>query len=119
MGKGKGKQGKGKGNGKNKNKGKGEQHGNKGKKGFHEMEGHDDTQDTQTIQDFTEWTDKSWDHSDNWMARTCGQTIGAQICGLTLHGNKRTDSWHRRNLIQRTEAAFQFRWTVDVRVVSW
>ena len=46
------------------------------------------------------------------MTQTGGQTIGAQICGLTLHGYKRHDSCHRRNLlnnspIQHTEAAFQ------------
>ena len=46
------------------------------------------------------------------MTQTGGQTIGAQICGLILHGNKRHDSWHRRNLLKnsptkRTEAAFQ------------
>ena len=55
----------GKGKGKNKNKGKGEHHGKKGKKGFHEMEGHDDTQDAQTSQDYTAWTGTSWDHADN------------------------------------------------------
>ena len=46
------------------------------------------------------------------MTQTGGQTIGAQICGLTLHGYKRHYSCHRRNLlnnspIQHTEAAFQ------------
>ena len=42
-GKGKGKPGKGK--GKSKSKTKGEQHDKKGKKGFHEMEGHEDKQE--------------------------------------------------------------------------
>ena len=64
MGKGKGKPGKGK--GKNKNKGKGKHHGKNGKKGFHEMEEHDDAQDTRTGQDCTAWTDTSWDHADSW-----------------------------------------------------
>ena len=59
-------QDKGKGKGKNKNKGKGFHHGKKRKKGFHGMEEHDDTQDTPTSQDYTEWTDTSWDHSDKW-----------------------------------------------------
>ena len=45
--------------------------------------------------------------------QTGGPATGAQICGLTLHGNKRHDGCHRRNLlknspIQRTEAAFQW-----------
>ena len=52
--------------GKSKNKGKGKQHGKKRKKGFHEMEGHDDKQETQSGQENTEWTDTSWDHADNW-----------------------------------------------------
>ena len=38
---------KGKGKGKNRNKGKGKHHGKEGKNGFHEMEGHDETQDMQ------------------------------------------------------------------------
>ena len=46
------------------------------------------------------------------MTQKGGQAIGAQMCALTLHGNKRHDSWLRRHLvkhspIQRTEAAFQ------------
>ena len=46
------------------------------------------------------------------LMHTGGRAIGARLCGLTLHGNKRHDSCHRRNLlknspIQRTEAAFQ------------
>ena len=36
--------------GKGKSKGKGKQHGKKGKKGFHDMEGHEDKQKTQTGQ---------------------------------------------------------------------
>ena len=46
------------------------------------------------------------------LTQTGDRATGAQMCGLTLHGNKRHDSWHRRNLlknspIQRPEAAFQ------------
>ena len=52
--------------GKTKNKGNGKQHGKKGKKGFHEMEEHEDKQETKTIQEYTEWTHTSWDHTDNW-----------------------------------------------------
>ena len=57
-GKGKGKPRKGK--GKSKSKGKGKQHGNKG---FHELEAHEDMQETQTGQKHTEWTDTSLDHA--------------------------------------------------------
>ena len=44
--------------------------------------------------------------------QTGGRATGAMMCGLTLHGNKRHDSCHGRNLlknspIQRTGAAFQ------------
>ena len=31
------------------------------------------------------------------LTQTGGRATGAQICGLTLHGNKRHDSCHRRN----------------------
>ena len=46
------------------------------------------------------------------LMHTGGRAIGARLCGLTLLGNKRHDSCHRRNLlknspVQRTEAAFQ------------
>ena len=72
-GEGKGKQDKGKGNGKpdkgkhkSKSKGKAKQHGKKGKKCLHDMERHEDKQETPTGQEYTEWTDTSWDLADNW-----------------------------------------------------
>ena len=52
--KGKSKSKPGKGKGKNKNNGMGKHHGKKAKKGSHEMKGHDDTQDTQTGQDYAD-----------------------------------------------------------------
>ena len=36
------------------------------KKGFRNWMGTTKTQDTQTSQDNTVWTDTSWDHADNW-----------------------------------------------------
>ena len=42
------------------------QHGKKGKKGLHEMEGHDDKPETQTSQEHAGWTDTTWDHADKW-----------------------------------------------------
>ena len=30
------------------------------------MEGHEETQETQTSQEDTEWTDTSWEHADIW-----------------------------------------------------
>ena len=30
------------------------------------MEGHEDKQETQTSQEYTEWTDTSWDHAGKW-----------------------------------------------------
>ena len=48
------------------NIGKRKHHGKKGKKGSHEMEGHDDTQDAQTSHYYTAWTDTKRDHGDIW-----------------------------------------------------
>ena len=122
-GKGKGKPGKGKDT--NKNKAKGKHHGKKGKKELHEMEEHDDTQDTQTSQDYTEWT-RGGITLTTGLAQTGGQATGAQICGLTLHGNKRHDRWHRRNLLETSTIQsnarrqyFNVRCADDWRVVSW
>ena len=70
-GKGKEKRDNGKGKGKNKNKGKGKHRGKKEKKGIQDMEGHDDTQETQTGQEYTEWTDTSWDRADTWTDADC------------------------------------------------
>ena len=67
---GKGKPGTGNGERKNKNKRKGKQHGKNVKKRFHEMQGHEDTEETQTGQ-YTEWTDTSWDHSNSWTDADC------------------------------------------------
>ena len=112
-GKGKGKQDKGKGKGKNKNKGKGKHHGKKGKNEFHEMEGHDDAQDTQTGQHDTEYgRTRVGITLTTGLTQTGDRGTGAQICGLTVHGNKRHDICQRHNLlkntpIQCTEAAFQ------------
>ena len=116
-GKGKGKQDKGEGKGKpgngkskSKSKGQGKQHGKKGEKGFHEMEGHEDKQETPTGQYFTEWTDTSSDHADNW--QTGGRVTAAQICGMTLHGSKAARQMPPTQLknspIQRMEGAFQW-----------
>ena len=33
---------------------------------FLEMEEHEDKQETQTSQEYTEWTNTCWDHTDNW-----------------------------------------------------
>ena len=61
----------------------------------------------------TEWTDTSWDHADIWTDADWWITAtGAQICGPTLHGNKRPTSCHQRILFehspfQSTETAFQ------------
>ena len=52
--------------GKGKRNGKGKQHGKNGKKGCHDMEEHQDKQGTHTGQEYTEWTDTSWDHAGNW-----------------------------------------------------
>ena len=118
QGKGKCKQDKGKGKGpskgkgKGKSKGKGKHHGKKGKKGFHEMERHEDKQETRTSQDCAEWTDTSGDHADNWTDADWLSSNWSADLWADLHGNKRHHSWHRRNLvknsrIQRTEAVFQ------------
>ena len=56
----------GKGKSKSKSKRNVKHNGKKRKKGLHEMEGHEDKQETQTGQEYTEWTDTSWDHADNW-----------------------------------------------------
>ena len=64
--------------GKSKSKGKGEQHGKRGKKGFHAMERHEDKQETQTGQEYTEWTDTSW------------ITL---TTGLMQTGDRSTDLW--------------------------
>ena len=52
---------------KGKNKGNSKQHGKKGKEGCHEMEGHEDKRETQTEQEYTDWTDTSWVHADKWI----------------------------------------------------
>ena len=109
-GKSKGKHDKGKGQGKNKNKGKGKHHGKKGKNKNHEMEGHDDAQDTQTCQNDTKWTDTSWDHADNWTdADKCSSDWSTD---LWADPAREQSARHRRYLlkntpIQCTEAAFQ------------
>ena len=60
------KQKQGEAKGKIKNKGEGKHLVKKGTKGFHEMEGNAQAQDTQTTQDDTEWTDIRWNNLDNW-----------------------------------------------------
>ena len=89
-GKGKGKLGKGK--GKDKSKGNGKQHGKKGEKGFHEMEGHKDQQEAQAGQEYTEWTDTSWDHVDkwtdaDWWSSDCSTDLWADPSWSMRHGN--------------------------------
>ena len=75
----------GKGKGKSKNKGKGKQYGKKAKKGFHEMEGFEDKQETQTNHEYTEWTDTTWDHADNW-ADAANRT--ELVLSFLLHGRR-------------------------------
>ena len=77
-GKGKGKQDKGKGKDKlgkgkfsSKNSEKDNNTARKGRTDFHEMEGHEDTQETKTGQENTEWTYTSWDDADNWTDEDC------------------------------------------------
>ena len=104
--KGKGKPGKGK--GKNKNKGKDEHHVKQGK-GFHEMEEHDDRQVTLTSQDYTDWTDTSWDRADNsndadWWTEDWSTELWAD------------PAWEQaaRQLAPPQPAQEHVRWTVDV-----
>ena len=88
------------------------------------MEGHDDTQDTQTSQDYTEWTDTSWDHADNctdadgWSSDwstdlwgwPCMETSGTTV-DTAATGSRTVQS----NALRKY---FNVWWTDDVRVVS-
>ena len=86
-GKGKCKPGKGKGN--SKNKGKGTQHGKKKKKKSRNG-GHEDKQDTQTGQEYTEWTDSIWITLTTGLTQTGGRATGSQICGLIVGASGKT-----------------------------
>ena len=84
----------------------------RGKNGFLEMPEREDTQETQTRQKYTEWTDTIWDHADSWTDADWCSSDWSQICEMTLHGNKRHDSCQRRSRlknspIQLMEEAFQ------------
>ena len=80
------------------------------------MEGHDDTQDAQTSQDYIAWTGTSWDHADNcddasWWTNDLSTDLWAdpgfkQAARRTVQSNA-----------QRQD--FNVRRTVDVRGVSW
>ena len=62
----------------------------------------------------TQWADTVGITLTGGLMQTAGRAAGAQICGLTLHGNKRHDSCHRRNRLKNR--AFQC-W-VDCRCAS-
>ena len=71
------------------------------------MEGNAQTQDTQTCQDDTEWTDIGGITLTTGTTMTGGQTNGAQISGMTWHGNKWHKSWCYRQLLKNRVAALQ------------
>ena len=88
--KGKGKGTPGRGKGKNKqSKGRSKLHGKIEQKGFHEMEGHGETQDTQanTIQNGRTQVGIPLTTGTTQFG---GQTNGALLCGMTSHGNQAT-----------------------------
>ena len=88
------------------------------------MEGHDDTQDRELVK-ITQNGRRRGGITPNGLTQTGGRATRVQMCGLTLHGNKRHDSFHRRNRIknstvQRLEVSSHFLVSiVDVRVVGW
>ena len=87
----------------------GKQHCKKVKKGFHEMEVHEDKKRTQTGQEYTQYTDTSWDHADNWTDAdwwSSRKTVANDATGSrTVQSNA-------------CRKHFNVRWFDDVRVVS-
>ena len=98
--------------GKNKNKGRSEHHGKKGKKGFSKWRSTKTSKKHKLVKVTQNGRTQVGITLTTGLTQTGGRATGAQMRGLTLHGNKwhdscRRRSWLKNSQVQRTEEAFQ------------